>query len=996
MAKGVGMAEQPATGNRRQWNAYVVDSHHRLVYLDQNALEALPDAHLGDRCYEAIRGEAAPCHDCPWQEKAYDRLGRSILYNHRVQEWFEATCIDVDWPDHGPCVLMASRNIEGLNRNLFLELDGYSAYDELVEIDVAKSTFRVLHHKPGKFVMPSMGGPLDPDALASYTRTIHEDDRQRYRALWNRENLARMIEGGARLSGEEYRMLKEDGTWCWVSLSLVPFVDDRRESASLMCFIADIDERKARESASFGEGIGTALFGERDAVTGLWPARAFVEEVERRLAREGGEDAFEMVYLDIEHFKVLNDWYGRSVGDRMLRAIAERLDAFCDSHGGLAGYFGSDDFVALLPAGTARDAALETAIGTIAPDDTMDVRFYPAIGVCPVTGSDAPVSAFCDRAMIAMNTVKGTYTRRIAWYDRGMGYELEQEPKMLAAIQRALDRREFVLYLQPKCSIRTARIVGLEVLVRWNHPEKGLVGPGEFVPFLEKTGFIVYLDRYVWDAACALLASWIAEGKRPLPLSVNVSRSDVRAIDVADELERLVERHGIDRRLLEVEITESAYAEDECVSHLVDDLQRRGFTVLMDDFGSGYSSLNMLKNIGVDTLKIDMGLLREDADDANRSEGILEAVASMARLMDMPVIAEGVETEEQVDLLKRIGCDYAQGYYFYRPMPQGDFEELMADEALIDYRGVLPRVVDDIDLADLAQDGGTASRTILENLLGGMAVYAVYDDRFELMQVNNGYYRVTGCNPVDLGERQTWIYRMLHPDDLRDVLDMFDRAERHPVAGAEATFRRYRLSGELGWFHMKAYYLKSEGDRRIFYAGISDVTELKRQEEALLSSQAVLDSVLGITAVNEGIGALAEEYRGAASHLFSQTVPCGLIGGYCEEGFPLFYANRQIVRMLGYETFDEFVAAIDGKVVNTIHPDDLLHVIEDIGPSYYEGLYYETVYRMPRKDGSWFWTVDRGRVLRVEDGRLAIASVCWEIEDVARFKNLLSELGDAK
>ncbi|WP_146040654.1 EAL domain-containing protein [Raoultibacter timonensis] len=990
------MAEITAPDGRQRWNAYVVDSHHRLVYLDQNTMKTMPEARLGDRCYEVVRGESAPCPDCPWRSKNDDRLGRSVLYNHHKHAWFEATCIDIDWPDHGPCMLMASREIDESDKNLLLELDGSSAYDELIEIDVVRRTFRVLYHEPGKYVMPSMGGAFSDDERDARLSAIHEEDRDRYRALWSYESLVRVLERGAKVSGGEFRTLKEDGTWSWVSHSIVPLIGEEREDPSLLCFITDVQRRKDHEAARVGDDGDLAARDERDSITGLWGARPFLDEVERRIADADRAGGYEMVYIDIEHFKVLNDWYGREVGDRMLRALADRLASFCERHEGSVGYFGSDDFVALLPAGIARDSDLESAIGTIAPDETMDVRFYPAIGVCGVDGSDVPVSAFCDRAMIAMNTVKGTYARRIAWYDRGMGLELEQEPKMLAAIQRALDQREFVLYAQPKCNIRTGRIVGLEALVRWNHPEKGLVGPGEFVPFLEKTGFIVYLDRYVWDMACGLLASWIAEGRHPIPVSVNVSRADVRAIDVADELERIVEHHGIERKLLEVEITESAYAEDECVTHLVDDLQRRGFTVLMDDFGSGYSSLNMLKNIGVDTLKIDMGLLREDADDANRSEGILEAVTSMARLMDMPVIAEGVETVEQVEFLKRIGCDYAQGFYFYRPMPQSEFEALMETEGLIDYRGVLPRVVDDIDLADLVQDGGTASRTILENLLGGMAVYAVYSDRFELMQVNNGYYRVTGCNPVDLGERQTWIYRMIHPDDLPMILDMFDRAERHPIAGAEATFRRYRLSGELGWFHMKAYFLKSEGERRIFYAGISDVTEQKLQEEALLSSQAVLDSVLGITSINEGIDALTEEYRSIASHLFAQTVPCGLIGGYCEDGFPLFYANRQIVEMLGYSTFDEFVAGIDGHVINTIHPDDLAQVIEDIGPTYYEGLYYEAMYRMPRKDGSWFWTVDRGRVLRVEDGRLAIASVCWEIEDVARFRDLLSGLGEAE
>lgn len=979
------MAENSTTGTRRRWSTYVIDSHHRLVYLDQDMLEAMPSAKLGDRCYEVVRGEEMPCSDCPWGEGIEERLGRSVLFNHRMRCWFEATCVDVEWPGHGPCMLVASRSIDGSSKNLFLELDDNSVYDELIEVDLKQATYRVLYHESGKYLMPDMAGMFDRSVFESTLSMIHEDDRERYRSLWSRESLERVFERGEKIAGEEFRMRLTSGAWNWVSYTIVPLVDGRySDCASIMCFITDVQKRKEREAARLESNAGAALDCERDAVTGLWGARPFLDGVEGMLSKTDSARAFEVAYIDIEHFKVLNDWYGREVGDRMLRVLAERLSTFCERYGGLVGYFGSDDFVALLPAGASREGDLEAAIGTIAPDHEMQVSFFPAIGVCMIDDPAVPVSALCDRAMIAMNTVKGTYARRIAWYDRSMGLELEQEPKMLAEIQRALDAREFVLYAQPQCNIRTGRIVGFEILVRWNHPEKGLVAPGEFVPFLEKTGFIVYLDRYVWDATAHALADWIERGLHPVPASVNVSRADVRAIDIVDEFERIVEKHGIDRSLLEIEITESAYAEDESVSRLVNDLQLRGFTVLMDDFGSGYSSLNMLKSIGVDTLKIDMGLLRSDFDDDNRSEGILEAVAGMARLMDMPVIAEGVETEEQVEFLRRIGCDYVQGYYFYRPMPQGDFEKLLSNEDLIDRRGMISRVVDDIDLADLVQDGGVASRSILENLLGGMAVYGVYDDHFELLQVNNGYYQVTGCNPTDLGERQTWIYRMLHPDDLPKVLAMFDRAENHPIAGAEATFRRYRLSGELGWFHLKAYFLKREGGRRIFYAGISDVTEQKRQEEALLSSRAVLDSVLNVATTKGKIDSLAEEYRSIASHLFAQSVPCGLIGGYCEEGFPLFYANHHLVSMLGYESFDEFVDAIDGLVANTIHPDDLAQVMEDIGPTYYEGLSYETRYRMPRKDGSWVWTLDRGRVLRAEDGRLAIASVCWEIAEDPR------------
>lgn len=283
---------------------------------------------------------------------------------------------------------------------------------------------------------------------------------------------------------------------------------------------------------------------------------------------------------------------------------------------------------------------------------------------------------------------------------------------------------------------------------------------------------------------------------------------------------------GIDRRLLELEITESAYVEDEKVAAAVNCLKARGFTLLMDDFGSGYSSLNMLKDIAVDIIKIDMGFLRRE-ENPRHSESILEAIVSMARILKLRVIAEGAETKEQVDFLKNVGCDYAQGYYFYRPMPIEDLRTVLGDGSVVDPRGVLSAQMDAIDLSTmLSRD--EISHSVLERILGGLAIYAVYDDHFELLQVSNAYYRVTGCNPVDLKERQACIWRQIHPDDLPLVLERFDEAERHPIDGAEYVVRRYRLSGELMWIKARLFFLSRQEGHRLFFASVEDVTEQHR------------------------------------------------------------------------------------------------------------------------------------------------------------------------
>ena len=287
-------------------------------------------------------------------------------------------------------------------------------------------------------------------------------------------------------------------------------------------------------------------------------------------------------------------------------------------------------------------------------------------GVYRIEDPASPVSIMCDRAVIALRTVKGSYFDRVALYDPGMREALVLEREVVAGIESALREDRIELFLQPKCNIRTGKIVGAEALARWRHPERGIVAPGEFIPLIERNGLVRSLDLRVWEKTAAWIRGLIDEGVQPVPVSVNVSRADIYLVDVAAELHALVERYGIEPSLIEVEITESAYSErpDRIVAAF-DELAERGFTVLMDDFGSGYSSLNMLKDINVDVLKIDMRFL--DRDD-RRSKDIMESVIRMARWLDLPVIAEGVETREQVNFLLDVGCSYAQGYYYARPM----------------------------------------------------------------------------------------------------------------------------------------------------------------------------------------------------------------------------------------------------------------------------------------------------------------------------------------
>ncbi|MEG2025251.1 MAG: EAL domain-containing protein [Gordonibacter sp.] len=806
-----------------QRHTYVIDHNYRIVYFDEAAKRLFPSAQEGGLCYKLFRNAGKPCEDCPWNPDQPDLAVQTLIFSPERDQWYEITHLEVNWFERGPCVLFSGKPIDDQSRGLFATLGEPPSYDALFELNLTDDTYRMLYSDSSKYNTTAPAGKLEPLPAESVNRRVHPDDRLVFQEFWSFATLLDRIEQAGGVLRNEFRRLLSTGEWGWTAQTVVPVKRGERGGTVVMCFVSDV---KAEEGSrkNLAERVRIRQLRERDPLTDLYNASTFFAKAKALVEKHPAQD-YEIAYLDIEHFKLYNEWHGHEAGDAILRAIADWLALIAQEFDGVAGHLGSDDFAIALPLGSVTEENIETQLKRPPFDSEETIGFQPAIGVCHIGDNDNAVNLACDHAMIAMTAVKGTYAQRVAWYEKSMAEELESEAKTLLEVKEALKNREFVLHWQPQCSTRTDRIVGLEALVRWQHPERGLVMPGAFIPMLERNGFIASLDLYVWDEACRHLRSWIDRGVKPIPVSVNISRADLYAIDVVEALESLVQRYHLDHGLLELEITESAYAEDEKMATAVNRLRELGFTILMDDFGSGYSSLNMLKDITVDVLKIDMRFLSR-SDDSRRSKGILEAIVSMARLMDLRVIAEGAETKEQVEFLQNIGCDYAQGYYFYRPMSAEALEELLAQDGIVDYRGLFSPRMEAIDINALMKRDET-SRAVIENLIGGLAVYAVYSDRFELMQVNNGYYRATGCNSVDLHERQYLISKQVPAEDLPFVLNLFDQAELHPGVGAEGTFRRYRLSGELMWMRMKIFFLRREQDHSIFLASVADATELR-------------------------------------------------------------------------------------------------------------------------------------------------------------------------
>ena len=343
-------------------HVYAIDQEHRLVYIDQQARRVFPHARLGSLCYTTMRDTDAPCTDCPLNDLGDEVTCQSVIYSTRLDRWFEITCSRIDWPGHGTCTLFASQPAGDHGRNLFYSFSQPSSYDELFEINVSGNSYKILYHEPDKFVIPALEGSLDRMFQEVLDGMIAPEDRERFADFWDFDTLLERIEHeGGSLRGE-FRKKRTDGAWCWVAQTVVPVKRGIGGETVVMCFIADIDDIKRSDLSRLAEDGDIQQLVEKDLLTNLYNATTFYERAEEQVAASP-DTAYEAVYVDIEHFKIFNEWHGWDKGDDLLRALGEQLGGLAKQHGGVAGYLGGDDFALLLPRGTVTERCVEKEAG---------------------------------------------------------------------------------------------------------------------------------------------------------------------------------------------------------------------------------------------------------------------------------------------------------------------------------------------------------------------------------------------------------------------------------------------------------------------------------------------------------------------------------------------------------------------------------------------------------------------------------------------------------
>ena len=427
------------------------------------------------------------------------------------------------------------------------------------------------------------------------------------------------------------------------------------------------------------EGRQLISAAEYDPLTLLY-SRNFFFEYANRIHQYHPEWKMDAIVMNIEHFHLVNELNGREFGDNVLRVLGNEIRDFLAETQGIASRFEADRFDIFCLHQENYPALLKRfQVKVNALSRSANIRLR--MGVNPWRENVDPVLLF-DRARVACSMVRGDFKSHLMIYDEDMRMREMHNQRLMNDLRRAVENRELRVFYQPKYNVQCdpPRLSSAEALIRWNHPELGMISPASFIPLFEGNGQINIVDQYVWKEAARQIAEWREKFGITIPISVNLSRVDVFDPDLEARLHRLVAENALDARMLKLEITESAYTDNaNQMIELINRLRSFGFEIEMDDFGSGYSSLNMLSCMPIDVLKMDMAFVR-NIEHSEKDFRLVELVLDIARYLKVPVVAEGVETQGQLDMLRKAGCSLVQGYYFSRPLPPEAFEKLIIKE----------------------------------------------------------------------------------------------------------------------------------------------------------------------------------------------------------------------------------------------------------------------------------------------------------------------------
>ncbi|MDO4540216.1 MAG: EAL domain-containing protein, partial [Syntrophomonadaceae bacterium] len=703
-----------------------------------------------------------------------------------------------------------------------------------------------------------------------------------------------------------------------------------------------------RETAAYVNAM------QRDRLTGLYNRETFFAKAEELIAwHEPGY--YVMACFDIANFKVINDQYGTAKGDEVLKYVAETFRNGFEPMGGLCARIMADNFAILYPRSHMDSEKIMEIRRAAAQVRGLTQPIAFSIGRYIVNDRSLSVSAMYDRASLAEASVKARFDVQVAEYSESMRDDLLHEQRIINEMNHALESGQFEVWLQPQYNHSSGALIGAEALVRWIHPDQGIMAADDFIPIFERNGFIYDMDKYVWEQTAILLRKWLDEGRPLLPVSVNVSRYDVFRDDFYDTITWLVEKYAIPVDLFRLEITESAFAKSaQQIMDMVKRLIDYGFIIEIDDFGSGYSSLNTLKDIPANVLKLDMRFL-ENNENSMRGGNILQSIVRMAKWLGMLVIAEGVETKVQADYLRSIGCVYIQGYFYAKPMPVHEYEELAAHSNKEQETTVL-ETVETLD-NDAFWDPQSMETLIFNSYVGGACIFEYNDGNIEILRINEKYAQELGGGHLSMEEALAI-----------DIVEYMDQSNAATINGcvkdaintdteSACEVRMRGLPGNSGYTYLRITIrvIARAGAHMLFYCSIINMTAQREaeQNERTLSDQMQII----MNNVNGGVSAVTIDANNTVRFAF---------------------ANDRYYSMLGY-TREQFHAELP-NAFNVLHPDDIERIQEKVAGVLRnrQSDFYE--YRCIKRDGGIIYVRCNASITEIEGvGNTVLLSVITDI-----------------
>ncbi len=706
-----------------------------------------------------------------------------------------------------------------------------------------------------------------------------------------------------------------------------------------------------------------------DSLTGLYKREAFLDKVSE-LVKSHPANYYVLSCFDVEKFKVINDLYGITFGDKVLKHIANCLKMAETELQGIASRLQSDKFAILYPVEFIGSDYYKHFHERLSTPHFFKKKIKIRIGRYRITDTSVPVHLIFDRAALAEESIKGIYGKYIAEYTESMRTKLIEEQEIVSDSRRALMAGEFEVWFQPQYNNTTGSLTGAEALVRWRHQKKGLLDPGTFIPIFERNEFIYSIDKFMWEHVCMFIRKWIDEKREIVPISVNISRVDIFKPDFFEKITGYVKKYNVPIDFLNLEVTESAFSESSNeLIEIVSKLVKYGFTVEIDDFGCGYSSLNILKDVPSQVLKLDMRFL-ESSKNSERSGTIIESVIRMARWIGMTVIAEGVETKVQVDYLRSIGCFCMQGYYSSKPIPEDQYEKVL-EESVHDKKINTDKKLTHFD-QNAFWDPSSIETLIFNSNVGGACIFEICNGKYELIRSNERYAAELELSAkVDLRSFTMEPTYYLNDENIKIVRENIQKAiDTEEESTCEINFTNPTKNNKLEYVRSTIRMIARSQQSYLFYCVIQNITDQRiaeaKEKEAYrqkLEADRTLKSIMNN--INGGVSAiLIDEEKKTSRFIFT---------------------NEKYFNIYGY-TEDE-VKKENIDIISLILPEDLNSALEKVRLLKKERKPISLNYRAYKKDGEIVYLNCNCSIMKIpEVGDDVVTSVITDVSNEYRLK----------